>query len=441
MIEGFPLLNISIEIAGIMLCFLGILTVALARRTIAPVPRQYMVLFFACLTLDLVADITGEFSALRSGPFWGDILEWAFYLHFLFSPLLAFIVTGYFFSIVDPEKVRKRTRRAVGIMLLAYLLALLASRVFRLYFYIDDANVYHRGTWYSLSVLLSSLPLMVIFLGLVRDRDKLTFREAAAFWIYAFVPALAVFVQLFFEGIHIIIPATILAGLAMFVFLLTDQIERYSSQNRALTEMRIALMLSQIQPHFLYNALDSIYYLCAQDPRRAQAAIGRFARFLRVNLAALKQKEPVPFETERRHIETYLELEKLSLAGNLRYEFDCETEDFFVPVLTVQPLVENAVKHGLGEKQGGGTVRIRTRKTKDAVVVTVEDDGAGFSPGAPHADGRIHVGLENVRTRLAEQCGGSLTIRSSPGAGTTAVITIPGNGMRGKKKKQEEEKL
>ena len=315
MIEGFPLLNISIEIAGIMLCFLGILTVALARRTIAPVPRQYMVLFFACLTLDLVADITGEFSALRSGPFWGDILEWAFYLHFLFSPLLAFIVTGYFFSIVDPEKVRKRTRRAVGIMLLAYLLALLASRVFRLYFYIDDANVYHRGTWYSLSVLLSSLPLMVIFLGLVRDRDKLTFREAAAFWIYAFVPALVVFVQLFFEGIHIIIPATILAGLAMFVFLLTDQIERYSSQNRALTEMRIALMLSQIQPHFLYNALDSIYYLCAQDPRRAQAAIGRFARFLRVNLAALKQKEPVPFETERRHIETYLELEKLSLAA------------------------------------------------------------------------------------------------------------------------------
>ena len=110
-------------------------------------------------------------------------------------------------------------------------------------------------------------------------------------------------------------------------------------------------------------------------------------------------------------------------------------------MLTVQPLVENAVKHGLGEKQGGGTVRIRTRKTKDAVVVTVEDDGAGFSPGAPHADGRIHVGLENVRTRLAEQCGGSLTIRSSPGAGTTAVITIPGNGMRGKKKKQKEEKL
>ena len=201
--------------------------------------------------------------------------------------------------------------------------------------------------------------------------------------------------------------------------------KRAREQEKELLESRVSIMLSQIQPHFLYNALSSIRQLCESDPEAAQTAIEDFARYLRGNLDSIKRSTPVPFTKELEHIQIYLSLEKMRFEDDLRVVWDVEADGFMLPALTVQPLVENAVKYGVGKKPGGGTVTISTKELPDRYTVTVQDDGVGYDPNKTQDDGRTHIGIDNVRSRLSSMCGGELSIESTPGQGTTAVITIP----------------
>ena len=200
---------------------------------------------------------------------------------------------------------------------------------------------------------------------------------------------------------------------------------RYQEMQNEMLQMRVSIMVSQIQPHFLYNSLTSIAQLCEKEPSKAKKATIEFSEYLRRNMNSLKEKAPVPFESELKHLETYLSLEKMRFGDELNIEYDIETTDFMIPSLTVQPLVENAVKHGVGMLEDGGTVTIATREYDDRFEVIVSDDGVGFDPAKVGNDGRTHVGMENVRNRLKSMCNAVLNIESKVGAGTKATITIP----------------
>ena len=192
-----------------------------------------------------------------------------------------------------------------------------------------------------------------------------------------------------------------------------------------LQESQISIMLSQIQPHFLYNTLNSIYQLCETNPMRARSMVNSFAEYLRNNLSTLEEPGLISFETELAHINTYLDIEKVRFEDTLEIEYDIKCVDFSLPVLTVQPIVENAVKHGTSKKRGGGKVIISTEEDTESYIVKVSDTGCGFDPSIPQNDGKRHVGIENVKQRLANTCLGSLTIESTVGVGTLATIKIP----------------
>ncbi len=187
----------------------------------------------------------------------------------------------------------------------------------------------------------------------------------------------------------------------------------------------IAIMLSQIQPHFLYNALTSIHSLCHNDPAKAEKAVADFTEFLRGNMDSLSSTKPIPFEQELAHLEHYLAIEKMRFDEKLNIVFDIEATDFLVPPLTLQPLVENAVRHGIMKRAHGGTVRVVTREFEMDYVIIVTDDGTGFDPQMPPTNERPHYGIENVRHRIEAMCGGILTIDSSPDIGTIATISLP----------------
>ena len=195
-----------------------------------------------------------------------------------------------------------------------------------------------------------------------------------------------------------------------------------------LQESQISIMLSQIQPHFLYNTLNSIYQLCETNPMRARSLVNSFSEYLRNNLSTLEEPGLITFETELSHVNTYLDIERVRFEDTLEIEYDIKCVDFSLPVLTVQPIVENAVKHGTSKKRGGGTVRISTREDKESYIVEVFDTGCGFDPAKPKNDGKRHVGIENVKQRLSNMCGGSLSIESTVGKGTLATIIIPKGG-------------
>ncbi len=160
-------------------------------------------------------------------------------------------------------------------------------------------------------------------------------------------------------------------------------------------------MLSRIQPHFLYNSLTSIIYYADKDPGKTKTALVDFSRYLRKNLEAISAEGPVRFEDELEHTKKYLALEKLRFEEKLKIVYEIEDRDFSLPVLTLQPLVENAVKHGIRKNRDGtGQVTIRTFRKAEKHVIEVIDDGVGFDVESLSQSDDTHIGVMNVKKRL-----------------------------------------
>ena len=190
-----------------------------------------------------------------------------------------------------------------------------------------------------------------------------------------------------------------------------------------LKDSRISIMLSQIQPHFIYNTLGTIERMCLKDPQKAFDLVRNFSLYLRGNFSELDSVAPIRFEEELKHIEYYVNIEKIRFP-DMYIEYDVEVTEFVLPALSVQPLVENAIKHGLMRLESGGRVLIRSYETPTHFCVSVTDDGVGFDTNAP-VDEKKHVGLRNIRGRLNAMVNGDLILESKPGSGTKAVIMIP----------------
>ena len=190
-----------------------------------------------------------------------------------------------------------------------------------------------------------------------------------------------------------------------------------------LKDSRISIMLSQIQPHFIYNTLGTIERMCLKDPEKAFHLVRNFSLYLRGNFSELDSVAPIRFAEELKHVEYYVNIEKVRFP-DMNIAYDVETTEFVLPALSVQPLVENAIKHGLMRLETGGTVLIRSYETPTHFCVEVKDDGVGFDTGLP-IDEKKHVGLRNIRGRLKAMVDGDLILESKPDAGTKAVIMIP----------------
>jgi LytS/YehU family sensor histidine kinase len=194
-------------------------------------------------------------------------------------------------------------------------------------------------------------------------------------------------------------------------------------QQREIAHQRASIMVLQMRPHFIYNAMTSIYYLCAKDPKKAQQVTMDFNTYLRKNFTAIAKDDAIPFTEELEHTRAYLAVEQAQFGSKLAVDFDVSHAQFRVPPLTLQPLAENAVKHGMGPNTIPLRVTIRTRKTDAGSEVVVEDNGPGFDPAL--AD-NPNTTLANVRQRLETMCDGRLEFGSHEGGGTVARVTIPG---------------
>ena len=193
--------------------------------------------------------------------------------------------------------------------------------------------------------------------------------------------------------------------------------------NAQLAESRISTMMSQIRPHFIYNTLGSIEQLCEIDPEEAGKLVHNFAKYLRGNFGELDNPRPIPMSQEMEHVRYYISIEKVRFP-DMTFQFKMDTVDFCLPALTIQPIVENAVKHGLMKREKGGTIRVVSYETDTHYCVTVEDDGVGFDTGAVLED-RAHMGIRNIRERLKAMVDGTVEIESTIGVGTKVRISIP----------------
>lgn len=196
-----------------------------------------------------------------------------------------------------------------------------------------------------------------------------------------------------------------------------------AENERQLTENRIATMISQIQPHFIYNTLGTIEQLCMEEPKKAANLVQEFSMYLRGNFTELDNKAPIRLSQELKHVWHYVNIEQIRFP-DMQIEYDLKSDEFLLPALTIQPLVENAIKHGLMGLESGGRVIISTYETDEEYCVSVRDNGVGFDKSILE-DGGKHIGIRNIRERIEVMCGGTLMIDSIPGTGTEALISIP----------------
>lgn len=296
---------------------------------------------------------------------------------------------------------------------------------------IDEGNRFHWGEGIAVVYLLTASGEVLLMGQIIRCRKALERRDMWVFLSYGILPLLAIASGIWQTKIMLTGPSVMVSILLIFINVQQEQEQRLAQRELELADSRAAIMLSQIQPHFLFNALVSIQDLCRQDADRAEAAIHDFAKYLRGNMDSLSQKGTIPFRSELEHVRIYLSLEQMRFEERLCAEFDIQAADFFLPALTLQPIVENAVRYGVMKRVTGGTVAVRTREEAGSFRIIVEDDGIGFDPAEEKKDGRTHTGIDNVRRRLAAMCGGTLEIQSAPGMGTRAVLSIPKGGGTG----------
>lgn len=297
-----------------------------------------------------------------------------------------------------------------------YILLSVISLFNGMFFSFDENGCFVNGPMYG---LVRAFDLIVIIIGIfwvMCYRKILTLREISFLISFNVLPLLSMTLQRFWEPTP--------QYMAVTLSLIVIYVLFHGEITRQLADSRISIMLSQIQPHFMHNMLTTIMYMCRTEPEEAEKTVGQFADYLRANMDSLTLKQCIQFETELKHVKIYWSLEEKRFGDKIRAVYDIQENSFILPSLTIQPIVENAVKHGM-RKGKQLTVTIRTYSDVNNYYVEINDDGRGFDVNAFENDGKSHIGIKNVQQRLKMMCGGELMVNSVPDQGTDAVIKIP----------------
>lgn len=287
--------------------------------------------------------------------------------------------------------------------------------------------------FFLISELLGPSILILDIVLIISNRKKIARLEVFAWTMYAILPLISLPLAIFISQVYLYL-ATFISLIVFYMtinviehFNLIEQENQNIKNNMILSKAQTDIMMSQIQPHFLFNALASISALCYFDAETAQKATNKFADYLRMNLNSIRNTENVLFSKELEHVQTYLWLEQIRFSERLKVEYDIMETEFFIPPLCIQPIVENAVKHGICAKPEGGTVVISTSKAESEYLITIKDDGVGFDLNDLDYLKKTHKGLNNCEDRIKNLCNGYFEITSKPQKGTTVVVHIPEN--------------
>ena len=282
-----------------------------------------------------------------------------------------------------------------------------------------------NGILMGITFLAQSLIVMVMLLF-----SSKSIRASAGFLFGLAFPILAALSSMIDARIQVQGIGIILQLQVVFFGYQLDSDREILRSKAELSEKKVSLLMEQIHPHFIYNSLQQITLLCDEDMESVKPAIINFSGYLRKKFQALTGENMIPFEEELEHVEMYIDLANILPSRKFEVEREFEVTDFFLPPLTLQPLVENAIQYGIGMSEAGDRIRIGSRINKGYIEIYVSDDGHGKKTRLPTQKSYKSVGTENVRTRLRLLCDGELSIDRSD-AGTVAKIRIPEMKARG----------
>ncbi|MBQ7707071.1 MAG: histidine kinase [Lachnospiraceae bacterium] len=422
MTDWMDLTNFTIAFGGLMVGILG-LFLALISPYAHKQQKKFFVVLFIILILYISSDITSQISLILLDSNYTNLSRLSVFCESLFSSILMVLMTLY---ILDCSKNQKRNLHmniSVFIWFIYFILLVITQFTKGIYYFTDD-NVYHRGIYYPVLLLpIVVLSLYNVFILFVY-RKAFSKRQLYAFILYLSIPIICMLIQMFSYGLLLTVIGTSIASIIMFIFILYDQIAQYINQRELSTKQQASLLALEMRPHFIYNTLTSVYYLCKQDPEKAQQVILDFNTYLRKNFTAMTSENLILFEDELAHTKAYLAVEKVRFEGMLFVKYDTPITKFRIPPLTLQPLVENAVKHGMDPELEPLQIDILTRETDEGFEIIVEDNGSGFDNTEITYNDDPHIALNNIKERLSLMCNAKMTIAPNDKGGTTVTIFI-----------------
>ena len=427
MSKDIRIVNLIFAVAGLIISILGLIHIFIGRFIEKRV-RAFFIALFLVLNVYVLTVLARELTYDHIGQGWVIFSRFLFFAQGMLAALITVIITAFLLDQCGVRDCKKNNMFRLSFGLWAVYAVLMIINLFTGILYIvDDNNVYNRGKYFPVLIILTVLIMLINLVILWQNRGKLSTLQKRAFSIFVTIPMISMIIQAFLFGINLIVLSSVIAALFALTYIIYDQTEKYYRIDAENEKLKTDIMLAQIQPHFLFNSLTAIKNLCLKDPEKANEGISQFTDYLRHNMDSLTMDRPIPFEEELDHVKAYLKLQKLRFGNDIDVEYSLEYTDFRLPTLTLQPLVENAIIHGVRKnKSGKGRIRISTIRVFGNVEISIKDDGPGFNYNEVSYDAdRSHMGIQNVRNRIRNISGGELRIDSPSGCGTCVTIIIP----------------
>ena len=427
-IQGTSIPNLMIEVAGIMICVFALILIRFgmtqsgtSRRLLATA-FSMMLAYNLCL---LLLEFT-QIEAVHSPRIYVLLSAFGTYLFPVFTAHLVSLYVIHLISRTDGQY--RKALTALSVFTSAEIILLLVLQFTGNLVLADQEGVFYYGAANMLGYIMVNIYMVLDVTLLIIYGNVLTRSQWNAIMTYLTLPILSLFLRRMVSGVYLMAFASCISMMIMLILIVHEQTEILRKKERDNEQLKVDLMLSQIQPHFLFNVLYVIQEICLIDAETASQAISDFSRYLRHNMDSISINKPIPFKDELDHVRHYVSLQQLRFGDALQVEYEIGPSEFRMPTLTLQPLVENAIRYGVRKsEEGAGTVTIRTLEDQENYIIHVIDDGRGFVPDKKLDDGVSHLGIKNVRDRLQRVCGGQLVIDSGPGKGTDAMILVPKN--------------
>lgn len=393
-----------------------------------PLTTELLTLCASVLTYEIFDAISLIFNGNEGTVerIWKTIGEYGYFFTGIFLMYFLLSVLKKCIAAMKEKKKLYNFATALQSLQIINLSLLITNPVSKKLFTIDSNNFYSRGELYRLWSVVNILSLAMSMIICTVLFKKMTLFQKRIVCVAVIISFAASIINLFFFTISIHCICASLITLFMFISYSKNRTNIIMENAVKIEKIKTELMLSQISPHFIQNSITAIIYYADKDTEKTRSALINFSKYLRKNIDYKNLTELVPIEDEIEHAKVYLSLEELRFGDDLKVVFDLNTKSFSLPSLTVQPIVENAVKHGIKNSESGcGTVIIKTAETDDNYIIKVTDDGAGLDIDTLKSLDTTHTGIRNVKTRLMLFCGGDFSLESKNGQGTVCTITIP----------------
>ena len=424
MTNWIDLTNFGIASGGLIVAVMGLFLTYTAPY-MEKYSRIFFKIFFSLIICYVTSDLLSQVSLEILGAEYVILSRMGVFLESFFSALLMPLLTTYLLFQSNENPLKKCIFYISLGLFFIYLTLLIITQFSQRIYYITDDNVYHRGTLYPLLLVPPAILMLINLIAVILRAKNLSKRQRQAFFINVLLPLICMLIQMKSYGLLLIVIGTSFASLLMFFFILSDQIDQYIHEREEKLEAQTNVKMLQMRPHFIYNTMTSIYYLCEQDPQKAMKTINDFTNYLRRSFSSIAKKEPIPFMEELSHVHAYLDIEKTRFEDKLFVEFDTPNTSFRIPPLTLQPIVENSVKYGIDPELDPLHISVSTRETDKGNEIIVSDTGPGFNEINAEDNREPHIALNNIRERLAMMCNGTLSIEPREGGGTVVRIFIP----------------